>query len=85
MRNTYAIAVIPKRKVAEPSVLSGRRPIVSDEGQMKFRAVQFIRAELSKAMTKMQALQLQFDQAQDELERMRNACGHCNNCSACVG
>ena len=71
------------RKV--PSVLGGFRPVVRDAGRDAFDRVKYLRAEVKKEKNKLERLEAALSEAEAERNEMRKECGHCDDCSACIG
>lgn len=69
----------------QPSVLGGVRPVVRDDGQMAFRRVMSLRADVKKAREKLESLENQLADAELERAEFLADCGHCGDCSACIG
>ena len=68
-----------------PSVLGGFRPQVRDAAADVVRRVRYLQAEVTRLGDKLSDLQRDLAAAKAEREAMQQACGHCDNCSACVG
>ena len=68
-----------------PSILGGARPQVRDAGKDVFNRVQYLRGEKRKAMAKLDDIERQLADAEQERQDMRAECNHCDDCSACIG
>ncbi len=68
-----------------PSVLGGHRPQVRDPGRDAFDRVKYLRAEKQKKQNELDNISAALAQAEAERNKMRQECGNCDNCSACIG